>query len=1824
MIQNLKNLDTIKIDQIDWSEYLPALADEKRIGPAIRPFDKPSSLRKAIINKVVDELKNIKEISNARFTLRIDNIRVDQKTDFSVEEQKKAVLSGRTLGVRVYGDVYLLDSKGNVIDKRPNMLLANIPYYTPRGTFIIRGNEYTMANQLRLKPGIYHRIRESGEIEAHVNTFYDKGVMHRYVLDPTKGIFYLEIGQAKIPLYSVLKELGVSDETMKKVWGEEIFSRNQAAGNIPIARIYKSIFKQNVDPSDPKSKILLKEFFSNTWLDPTTTIHTLRKPYQTITPETILDSTAKLLRISRAEDTTDDRDNMAYQMIYGPEDVIAERVRRAHVYLRQLLWKITNKGGSLSPLAKGFLSQSLYSAITDTGLGQYGEGINPLSFLDQQTRVTRMGYGGISSIEGIPMEARAFQSSYIGFIDPLRTPESLKAGVDTRLSLFVYKGSDNRFYLPVYSIKENKVVWRSSDDLTKSKLGIWSHEWKENSEYVPGVENNELKMLPRKDIEYILPPFGGLFNHLSALIPFAESTHGYRVSRVGTYLSQTLPLVNREAPLVQTTLPGTKQSLFKILGKIAGSVFAEQDGEVEKVNDKELIVKYTDGTRVRYELHNQFPFNRKCVTGDTWILVMKNNPDQNNKWFLGPISSYVYHPGDKILSYDKKTGKIKWKKILQVYKFPCDRKLFRVYLSSGDCITTTEDHAWIIKKRSGRAQEIDAKQLKPGMSVVRCTQWPGNQHVKDNKKVYIGKLLAYLLSLLSPEQILELRANRITLRRIMNWIKSHNKDYSNEIGQLCAELDYHWKGRYWQKVINNLLKSQEPIWKEQNIPIQILDNLLYSVGFIIGIIENNGTYDKKDNTITIHFSNEAVMYTYLWFCMRAGIRWTKMSKNDTSIQLSMSVLMPWISYFSPSWIYQNNVSCYSKENFCTDDTVVKIEPLNTTNIEYVYDLTVSHYHNFCCSSGVFIHNTFLHQTPLVKPGEKFKKDQPLVISNYTDQQGNLAVGVNAHVAVVAYKGFGIEDAYIVSQSFANKMTSEHAYQLGLEPNADTIVSKKHYVSLFPGRLTVEQLAKYDDDGIIKIGSKVKPGEPVILATYQQPILAKHLNKPRKGSFVDASVTWDYDTEGEVMEVYKSQNFINVVVRTATPLQVGDKISGRHGDKGVVALILPDDQMPRDENGKPFDVIFNPAGIPTRVNPGQLIELALGKVAKARGQPYIIANGSNDDWIRFAINELKNHNLSDKETIYDPVTGIKIPDIVTGYRYFLKLEQTSASKKTARGRAEYTAEETPARGGEEGSKRFSVFDTHAALSHGAVHFLRDTKLIRGQKGDEWWLAFAMGYNPPPPKIPLVYEKFINELKASGIQVVRTNDGIVNIYAMGNKDVQSLIGDRYIKNTETVDWRGNMEPIPGGLFDTTLTGGLNGRLWSGIRLAEPMPNPVMEKPIISLLRINEEQFYNILSGKESYGGLSGPKAIARALSRIDIDREIKQSLYEVKSLKGSERDKAIRRLVYLTGIKRSGIHPSEWMWESLPIIPPIFRPVSILSSGGTLVADANYLYKEVFDANKNLEEMKKYIEHPTDERKTLYDAIKAVVGLGEPTHPKNRQRQVTGFLAKIVGPESKFSYVQTRLLGMNADLTARAVIVPNPDLSMDECGLPESIAWPIYKMFIVRRLVRSGMPLNQALEEYEKQTDRARQALLNEMEERPIVIDRAPILFKYGLMAFWPKLVKGDSLHINPIVLTGFNADFDGDQMNIHVPVTREAIIDAITKMMPSRNLFFTRTFKAELYLPKNEYLGGLHAVTYKATQKPEKVKRFSSVKEALKAYWSGQLRPDEHVDVPSFE
>lgn len=2495
--------------------------------PTMRSFGDADATRAAIYDNALKAAQAIQPAQNTRYALELHDVGWADPDKVSLAVQKKAILEGKSLQRRLKGTWVLKDAQGQPVDAKTTTV-AHVPHLTQRGTFILGGTEYTLAHQMRLRSGIYHREKENGELEAHVNVLPGKGLSHHYRMEPDTGIFKLDIAQSSLPLFPVLKALGASDKELRDAWGSELHAANQAKDDPRVLdKLYaRLVRKPDLQANAETRRQALVHELTRMELDPEVTQRTLGHPHKNLSKEVILASTRKLLALTRKEAEPDDRDHLAFQHFMGPEDLIAERLGRDRSVINQMLWKSTYKG-HLQHMPAGALTKNVHAAIMKSGLGMPLEEINPSDVFDQQMRVSRLGYGGIQSLDAVPDESRNVQPSHLGYVDLVKTPECYDAGTEvlTRCGWRRWPNVD----------AQDELACLVNDRLEFHRpLALIQQDY-----------DGPMYGARSQTIEYLVTPEHRLYvrpMHPSAAwrIETAEEVGcKSRRHRTGGHLPWQpaesfshfeLPAVIRKSNNTNTVPPLLLRDWAEFIGWFLS------EGHYTLLPEKGY---YVTGISQSRTVH---PDN--CARIENLLQRLPFAWSYNRS-----MRAYILS-GKQLTTYCAQFGF-------------CQEKWIPPELLAAD-----------VDSRRALYEALllgDGRRDKKGELYQFCTT--SKQLAED------FQLLAFSLGI--PSRItVEVDRRKATYlpvhvvnlhRETEREVHERNRFQVHYRGQIyCAEVpggllyvrrgstSGHWSGNSFKVGVDSRMsyiarkgadgkvytpfhnpKTGQTVFKSPqdvaDLTVAFPNEMRSNQPMVAAMVGGKTRMVPRDKVdLVLPHMEHAFSPTTNLVPLKSTIKAQRVAMGSRFITQALPLggaESPLVRSMVPGQqglSFEEHYGRYMGTAHAKDvaGRVAKVTPEAIT-VKYADGTQEDHelYSHF-----PYNRKTYLHSTPLVKEGDPVQPGQILAHSNYTDKTGAMALGMNARVAYMPYKGLNYEDAYVVSEGMAKRLSSEHMYQHAHEWDEKTRKGTLAYASLFPGTYDKKTLATLDDKGVVKPGTVVQPGHPLILAATARELSHKQVHSGHKGSWADRSVTWDHHSEGMVTDVAHTAKGVTVAVKALSPSQVGDKISGRYGDKGVISAVIPDSEMPHDARGRPYEVLANPLGVISRcydeqteflttrgwmfgrditledellcfdvadrtvragrqlqpmtvqdyrgemyrfvashmdfclspghsmwarcdypgaewqkttvdriafhrwwvptvgqvvsgadapfvlphlvyhvkdhtsdkrdlvldpgdwaeflgwyvseghcvfqegktfisqdeeanpakceqiadlldrlpftwsykestqqfvvyskrlaaycerfgncyhkcidpwvfqqsqatrqrfldacwagdghdgvshtglfktlgstserlvddlqrlwlyqgvaavkrpvsvrpgnspmwrcavmlkktdrmlepkgwsreaydgkiycptvstgfvitrrngkvliagnTNPGQVVEAALGKIAEKTGKPYVVEdfNHEIDDVSGWARKQLEQHGLSDMEEITDPTTGRKIK-VLTGNRFYMKLHHTSESKGQGRGLGAYTAEETPARGGAEGcfapkqviltsegpldiahicdkhlgvqvktyskalgewvyrpvvdwfvrrakvtdlltvkttdgralfvtpnhlvyqpdgsmvsvdqlsagdhlvtwgpvptnhqwdflygtmlgdasvsdsaftcehsvkqveyvnwkqsilagleaitydrqgrkqanvirgkevksdrsrivsvsyrhiyeplravcytgpeatkrvtrtwldrvsglgiavwvlddgsitnqgkksgqvhltgniathafteaecrllidwlteryaapcsintagalclsaalcralveevarwvpwqvipgskrflkaqvqrlqeiaapvplatqcclglvplrikevlpyrhdkpnveeinvydftvadthcycashalvsnSKRLALMDVNALLSHGATEVLRDGKLVRGQKNQEYWTNFMGGFKPPSPKVPFVYHKFINQLKAAGVNVVR-NGSQQHIMALTDKDVDHLAENREIQNTETVDWKTGLKPIPGGLFDVGLTGGHQGNRWAHIKLHEPMPNPAFEEPIRRLLGLTGRQLEAVLAGQDKLKGQTGPRAIQDALGAINVDKAIEQARADVASGRKTLRDNAVRKLGYLKACQKLGVHPKEWMLSKVPVIPPAFRPVSVMqNTGGQLVNDANYLYKELFDANQVLKDTSGQLADTGAERLNVYHAFRAVTGLGDPIQPKSKEKQIKGMLRQIFGSSSKFGTVQQKLLGSNVELVGRAVVTPNPDLHMDEVGLPENRAWEVYTPFIVRRLVRRGVGRLQALQYVKDRHNLARQAMLDEMSERPVLVNRAPVLHRYGMLAFKPRLTKGDVLQVSPIVVGGFGMDFDGDASNYQVPAEDAAKAEALEKMLPSKNLIAVSTLKTPMYQPRQEYVSGLWA----ATSIKNKLKRprvFATTQDAVRAYHRGELDPGDPIEI----
>ncbi|MBA4603162.1 DNA-directed RNA polymerase subunit beta' [Thermoactinomyces mirandus] len=406
-----------------------------------------------------------------------------------------------------------------------------------------------------------------------------------------------------------------------------------------------------------------------------------------------------------------------------------------------------------------------------------------------------------------------------------------------------------------------------------------------------------------------------------------------------------------------------------------------------------------------------------------------------------------------------------------------------------------------------------------------------------------------------------------------------------------------------------------------------------------------------------------------------------------------------------------------------------------------------------------------------------------------------------------------------------------------------------------------------------------------------------------------------------------------------------------------------------------------------------------------------------------------------------------------------------------------------------------------------------------------------------------------------------------------------------------------------------------------VVEPGPTPLEKKQLLSEkeYRAYREKYGN------SFTAMMGAEAIKRLLSEIDLDKEVEALKEELLTAQGQRRNRAVKRLEVLEAFRSSGNKP-EWMiLDVLPVIPPELRPMVQLDGGRFATSDLNDLYRRVINRNNRLKRLLD-LGAPDiivqNEKRMLQEAVDALIDNGRRgrpvTGPGNRPLKSLSHMLK--GKQGRF---RQNLLGKRVDYSGRSVIVVGPYLKMYQCGLPKEMALELFKPFVMKELVAKGLAHNikSAKRKVERVHPEVWDVLEEVIREHPVLLNRAPTLHRLGIQAFEPVLVEGRAIRLHPLVCTAYNADFDGDQMAVHVPLSAEAQAEARLLMLAAQNILNPKDGKP-VVTPSQDMVLGSYYLTIQKDNEIGEGSVFYSIGEAISAYQQGYITLHTKIAIPA--
>lgn len=399
---------------------------------------------------------------------------------------------------------------------------------------------------------------------------------------------------------------------------------------------------------------------------------------------------------------------------------------------------------------------------------------------------------------------------------------------------------------------------------------------------------------------------------------------------------------------------------------------------------------------------------------------------------------------------------------------------------------------------------------------------------------------------------------------------------------------------------------------------------------------------------------------------------------------------------------------------------------------------------------------------------------------------------------------------------------------------------------------------------------------------------------------------------------------------------------------------------------------------------------------------------------------------------------------------------------------------------------------------------------------------------------------------------------------------------------------------------------------------------ETPLAKQQLLTEQEYREY---REKYGSAftagMGAESIKRLLEELDLEKLSKDLRKEIKETTGQRRVRAVRRLEVVESFRGSGNCPAWMIMDVIPVIPPELRPMVQLDGGRFATSDLNDLYRRVINRNNRLKRLLE-LGAPDiivrNEKRMLQEAVDALIDNGRRgrpvTGPGNRPLKSLSDMLK--GKQGRF---RQNLLGKRVDYSGRSVIVVGPKLQMHQCGLPKEMALELFKPFVMKELVDKGLAHN--IKSAKRMVERVKPEVWDVVEEvireHPVLLNRAPTLHRLGIQAFEPVLVEGKAIQVHPLVCTAYNADFDGDQMAVHVPLSAEAQAEARLLMLSTNNILVPSSGRP-IVTPSQDMVIGIYYMTLQRDGVKGEGSYYGSLEEVMHAYEVGALHIHAKITV----
>ena len=1820
---------------------------------------------------VVDAIGSHFPHDSGKRVIELKDITVDDNKDpQDIRSQKKAKLNNRTWGVPVKGTFVLKDKQSGKVISEDTVKIATIPKITERYSYLVEGTEYQVENLWRLKPGVYTRTKANGQLESHFNV---KGRGFHVNFDPASRAFKVRHGGAQPPLYPIMKAMGVSDERLEKTWGKAIFDANKvkrADVEKKAIAFAKRLDKWGEINDYADATAVIKDKFGSMEMDPEATKRTLGKPFKKITADSVVSTSQKLLGVARGEDKPDDRDSLMFKELLSIEDLMGERVRdQADTVRRRIDNNINRKRSVKSIISPDLFGRPVTSFFAKTSLANPADQINPLEMVIAQQKTTILGEeGGIKSAHRITDEAKLVNASHMGVLDPLHTPENDKTGVSLHLSLGAKKVGRG-IKIPLFDVKKGKMVQVSPEEAFESVVALPDEvKWKDDKPIIPktgkltaSLQGNEIGATPVGGVRYVMKNPAQLFTLGSNLVPFLQNNSANRATMAGRQMEQAISLKHREQPLVQSVIKGTR-TFDDVMGTMAAHK-SSLDGKVVKVAKDFIRIKGTDGKTTEIDIYDDYPLNdKKSFLSSTPLVqvgdvVKKGQPVADTNFSKGGQyapgvnlnTAYVPYKGlnfeDGIVISEtaakKLTSEHMYKKGLSLRDgSDATKKKYRAYfpdrinqeqaeklddegvvkpgtlIMPGDTLITglveqkltTEQqklrmmHKSLVKPYKDKA--ITWEEDRPGRVVEVHKRRNGVAvHVKTEEPAEIGdKIVARhankgIITAIVPDKEMPHTPDGVAVDTLMNPLGVPGRINLGQVLETAA---------------GKIAKKRGKIYKVKNFDGQ--DHLTK----LQKEMKEEGLTDTE--TLIDPMSGRKIEDVFI------GQQYTLKLQHQVGKKMSARSRDAYDRNLIP-----RGGGAHGAQSLGALGTYAMLAHGATENLREFQTIKC-----FTWSTPV------ITDDGVVPIGKIVNQELPVRILSYNHSTQSLE-----YQPVLNFWKRPMDDTPLV------EMTVHSPAPSGVFKRRRIRCTHEHEI--------------YNESGE-KVFSRDMEGRRALAPAPEMSNAQRDL---MVGSLLGDGCLQIHNGPFPVFQERHCVDQKHYLQFKADLLATFSRREVRTYNAGEEGFNCGQDMCEWATLAQPafsylHDLFYTDG---SKCVPYEVFELLTplavavwyqddGSLVQGDGQRILrLHTGLFDDEDReLLINALRDKigvvfTSAKQEVQYEGRPSIqwslrlgKREEIDRFLDYVRPFVHSSMAYKVGGGECgQALTDLRPSPNNElyavevESVRPFTpnlweggfLYNLEVDVNHnyfaGGI-LVGNSDKAQGGDSDELWAAIQAGEKLPPPKTTFAYKKFIGYMNAMGVNVEKDGNSL-NLLPLTDKQVLDMSHGE-IKDGGRMIKMKTLEPEKGGLFDQQATGGMGGTKWSHIKLKEPMPNPLFEKAIRSVTGIRGPEFNSLMSGERGVtkdGSIVGadhpqatygPSSFGRLLAGVDVKKQLSEEEKRIGGLTGQNLNEANRRIKYLRALNKTGMNPTEaYMMKNVPVLPPAMRPLSIMDDGSLNFDDVNQIYKHVSLTNQKLHQMHRLApdEEKSPLRTELYDNLKALTGIGGTLN-----RQYPGILDTIAGTSPKLGYAQDKLVKRKQDMSMRSTIIPEPSLGLDEVGLPRKAAMEMFKPFVVRELRRSsGLTPLAAQQTIKDDRDIAHKALDRVVKDRPVLLKRDPVLHKYGIQAFRPKLTSGRAIQIHPLVTGGYNADFDGDAMAAFVPVSDEAVREA-NKMKPSNLLFSPSSFNV-MYTPAKEMQVGLYLM---AETGEKTAKKFKDRAEMEKAYDKGEIKMTDVVKMGS--